>query len=202
MGRIVLISRLVARDLRRRPAQAVLLLLAITAASATLALGLALHGVTSQPYQQTRAETAGPDVTASFLNLPPMPPGQGMAAGLASLQALARDPGVTGHTGPYPVAWATLRAHGLTAGAMAEGRGTAPAPIDQPKLTQGSWVRGRGVVVERSFADALGLRAGDRITLNGRPFQVAGIAVTAASVPCPDAGFTMNGGPFLHRTPA
>jgi putative ABC transport system permease protein len=35
-------------------------------------------------------------------------------------------------------------------------------------------------VVERSFADVLGVRAGDRITLDGRPFLVAGIAVTAA----------------------
>jgi putative ABC transport system permease protein len=125
-----------------------------------------------------------------------MPPGASLAAGLAGLKALARAPGVTGHTGPYPVAWARLRAHGLTAGAMAEGRTTAPAPVDQPKLTQGSWVRGNEVVIERSFADALGIRADDRITLNGRPFRVAGIAVTAASVPFPDAGFTMNGGPF------
>ena len=196
MGRIVLVCRLVRRDLRRRPGQAVLLLLAIMAATTTLTLGLALHGVTSQPYQQTRAATAGPDVVASSLNLPPMPPGASLAAGLAGLKALAHAPGVTGHTGPYPVAWATLRAHGLTAGAMAEGRNTGLAPIDQPKLTQGSWVRGDGVVIERSFADALGIHAGDRIALNGRPFRVAGIAVTAANVPYPDAGFTMNGGPF------
>ena len=58
MGR-VLLSRTAwpRRDLRYRPAQAVLLLLAITAATATLTLGLALHGVTSQPYQRTRAAT-------------------------------------------------------------------------------------------------------------------------------------------------
>ena len=61
MGKIVLVARLAARDLRRRQAQAVLLLLAITAATTTLTLGLALHGVTSHPYQQTRAATNGPD---------------------------------------------------------------------------------------------------------------------------------------------
>ena len=66
MGKIVLVGRLAARDLRRRPAQAVLLLLAITAATATLTLGLALHGVTSHPYQQTRAATNGPDVVAQL----------------------------------------------------------------------------------------------------------------------------------------
>ncbi|MGI8447210.1 MAG: FtsX-like permease family protein, partial [Streptosporangiaceae bacterium] len=63
-SRIVLTGRLAARDLRHRPAQAILLLLAITAATATLTLGLALHGVTSQPYQRTRAATNGPDVVA------------------------------------------------------------------------------------------------------------------------------------------
>jgi putative ABC transport system permease protein len=50
MSRLRLVGRLVARDLRRRPGQAVLMLLAITAATATLTLGLVLHGVTSQPY--------------------------------------------------------------------------------------------------------------------------------------------------------
>jgi len=44
----------------------VLLLLAIVAATATLTLGLALRGVTGQPYQHTRAATAGPDVVAQF----------------------------------------------------------------------------------------------------------------------------------------
>src|SRR5260370_42543417 len=66
MGKIFRVWRLAARALRHRPAQAVLLLLAITAAMAVLTLGLALHGVTSQPYQQTRAATNGPDVAAQL----------------------------------------------------------------------------------------------------------------------------------------
>ena len=64
MGKLVLTGRLAGRDIRRHPAQAILLLLAITAATAVLTLGLALHGVTSHPYQQTRAATNGPDVVA------------------------------------------------------------------------------------------------------------------------------------------
>ncbi len=174
MGRIVLVCRLAARDLRRRPAQAVLVLLVIAAATATLTLGLALHGVTSQPYQRTRAATAGPDVVVSAF-------GQN-GGSAARLMALARAPGVTGHTGPYPLANPVLRAHGHAVAVQAEGRDPAPAPIDQPKLTQGSWVRPGEVVVERSFADVLGIRAGDRVTLNGRPFRVAGIAVTRPPV--------------------
>ena len=192
MGRIVLIARLAARDLRRRPVEAALLLLAITAATATLTLGLALRGVISKPYQSTREATDGPDVVAGVV--PPMaggrpgePPVFGdRPANRAGLEALADASGVVGHSGPYPVVWTTLRAHGHSVAVQAEGRDTARAPINQPKLTQGGWVGDGGVVVEAAFADALGVRAGDPITLKGRPFQVAGVAVTAAAPSYPE----------------
>ena len=71
-----------------------------------------------------------------------------------------------------------------------EGRDEAAAPLDQPKLTEGSWVRPGEVVIERSFADALGVGAGARIILNGRSFRVAGVAVTAAFAPYPQICFT------------
>jgi putative ABC transport system permease protein len=195
MGRIRLISRLVARDLRRRRGEAVLMLITIMAATATLTLGLILHGVTSQPYAQTRAATRGPDVVAQAfpagLDKGPSPASQGVSARqMAALAALGHAPGVTGHSGPYPVTWALLRAHGTTATAEVEGRDTAAAPVDQPKLTQGSWVRPGEVVIERSFADALGARAGARITLGGRSFRVAGVAVSAAFIPYPNVCFT------------
>ena len=64
MSKLLIIGRLARRDLRRRPAQAALLLLAITAASGTLTMALVLHGVTSHPYARTRAATSGPDVVA------------------------------------------------------------------------------------------------------------------------------------------
>ena len=66
VGRVLLVVRLAARDLRRRPAEAALLVLAITAAAAMLALGLVLRGMTDDPYESTREATAGPDVVASF----------------------------------------------------------------------------------------------------------------------------------------
>ncbi len=184
MGRIRVIARLVARDLRRRRGEAVLMLITIMAASAALTLGLILHGVTSQPYAQTRAATRGPDVVANvFPNGPHAPVS---VRQMAELTALDHARGVTAHSGPYPVTWALLRAHGITASAQVEGRDEAAAPVDQPKLTQGSWVRPGEVVIERSFADALGVGAGARITLNGRPFRVAGVAVTAAFPPYPE----------------
>jgi putative ABC transport system permease protein len=191
MGKILLVGRLVRRDLRHRPAPAVLLLLAITAATATLTLGLVLHGVTSQPYQQTRVATNGPDVVA-YLPVVHQPGRQSRPP--ADGTALIRTPGVTGHSGPYPLVGALVRAGKLTAGAEAEGREESPAAVDQPKLTAGTWVRPGGVVLERTFADALGVGVGDRVTLNGRPFTVAGTAVTAANPPYPNLCYSNGGG--------
>jgi putative ABC transport system permease protein len=68
----------------------------------------------------------------------------------------------------------------MTAEAMAEGRVERPAAVDQPKVVAGTWVRTGGVVVERAFADAMGVHVGDHVTLDGRRFRVTGIGVTAA----------------------
>jgi ABC-type lipoprotein release transport system permease subunit len=210
MGRLLLVGRLAARDLRRRPAEAALLLLAIMAATTTLTLGLVLHGVTDKPYESTREATAGPDVVASvtgdaFLDRP---------ADLTALHALTDAPGVTDHSGPYPLIGVEIEADGITArdlrgedlggaGAWAQGRDPAAAAVDQPELTEGGWVRDGGVVVEAGFADALELGVGDEIILrtrvcglmirgeqtcrvvNRRSFEVAGVAVTAAARPYP-----------------
>jgi putative ABC transport system permease protein len=199
MGKLILAGRLAARDLRYRPAQAVLLLLlAVTAATAVLALGLVLHGVTSQPYQQTRAATRGPDVVAQ-LGGPyggphgPQQSGPGPQV-LTEVKTLVHARGVTGHSGPYPVASALLRVRGITVAVEAEGRDQAPASVEQPKLTAGGWVRPSGVVIERTFAEALGVGVGDRVTLNGRPFTVAGIGVTTASPPYPNLCYYLGGG--------
>ena len=88
---------------------------------ATLTLGLIVHGVLSQPYAQTKAATAGPDVVASNIGL-------SGPAGWRRFVALADARGVTAHRGPYPVAWPVLRAHGMTADVMAEGRDQAGGP--------------------------------------------------------------------------
>ena len=175
MGRILLTCRLAARDLRRRPAEAALLLLAIIAATTTLTLGLVLHGVTDEPYESTREATAGPDVVASVSGDPFL----GQPADLAALEALTDAPGVSDSSGPYPLVGVELEADGVTArdlrgedlggaGVWAQGRDPAAAAVDQPELTQGGWVRDGGVVVEAGFADALDLGVGDEITLRTR----------------------------------
>jgi putative ABC transport system permease protein len=193
MGKIVLVARLAFRDIRRHKAQAVLLLLAITAATTVLALGLALNGVTNHPYLQTRAATNGPDLVAQYGVYLGSSQGHGpfsTAQVQADTRMLTHLSGVTEYSGPYPIASVVLRTRGLTVPVQAEGRGQAPAAVDQPKLTAGSWVRPGGVVLERTFAEALGVGVGDRVTLDGRPFTVTGIAVTAAAAPYPDCYLT------------
>jgi putative ABC transport system permease protein len=174
MGTALLVLRLAVRDVRHHLAQAVLLVVAIAAATATFAMGLALNGVTSQsPYAVTRAATKGPDVVAYLTSV-------------SQASKLVDASGVASHSGPYPVASATIRFDGRFADVLAEGRSTTAAAVDQPLLTAGSWVRLDGVVIERTFADALGVSVGDRVSVGGKSFTVAGIAVTAAQSPYPN----------------
>jgi putative ABC transport system permease protein len=63
-GRVLLLFRLARQDIRHHFAQAVLLVVAIAAATAVLSLAFALNGVNTNPYQQTMAATKGPDVVA------------------------------------------------------------------------------------------------------------------------------------------
>jgi putative ABC transport system permease protein len=193
VGRLLLAGRLAARDLRRRPAEAALLLLAITAATAILTLGLVLRGVISKPYETTREATAGPDVVVAL-----------DSADRAGAKALTDASGVVAHSGPYPVVAAFLEANGRRVVAQTEGRDTVTAAVDQPKPTKGGWVRDGGVVLEAAFAEALRVSPGDRVTMKpfevemrdgkptrimrgaGRSFQVAGVAVTASTPPYPE----------------
>ena len=186
MGRLLLTMRLAARSIRRRRGEAAMLLIVITAATSALTLGLILHGVTSQPYQQTQQATAGPDVIATAFPYNPGPSAD--PKGLADVSPIAHARGVAAFSGPFPVAFPEMTANGHTDAVLAEGRSSSMAPVDQPKLSEGNWVRPGEVVVESSFADALGIHAGDEVTLNGRPFRVGGIAVTAA-LPTSGLGF-------------
>jgi putative ABC transport system permease protein len=191
MGRVLLVGRLAVRDLRRRRIEAALLLLAFMAATTTLTLRLVLRDAASDPCQSAREATNGPDVVASVEQ----------PAGLSGLEDLASAPGVTDHSGPYPVTPAKLQASGRTSDAQAAGRDAAPASVDQPELTQGSWVSDGGVVVEAAFANALDARVGDPVTLDGRSFEVVGVAVTAAMPPYPGASCVVPVGCISHATP-
>lgn len=181
-GRLLLVFRLVVRDLLRHRTETALLLVALTAATGTLTVGLALNGIATRPFEQTRAATAGPDVVVKPLENSP--------AALAALAPLATAPGVTAHSGPFRLAFLMLTARGRSVHVVVEGRDEAPAPVDQPAVTDGTWVRpGVVVVVERSFADALGVHTGDTVSVNGHPLRMLGTAVTAAWSAFPHVGW-------------
>jgi putative ABC transport system permease protein len=175
VGRLLLVSRLVIADIKRRRVQSALLLLMILTTTTTLTIGLALHRVTDSPFARTRAVTRGPDLVAEVV--PPSGARPGVAREFAPL---VHARGVVGTSGPYPVAFVRLTSRGIDTHAQAEGRDVSPAAIDRPALTAGRWVNPGGAVVERGFADALGVGAGATIHLDGRPFRVAGIAVSTA----------------------
>jgi putative ABC transport system permease protein len=186
MGTTLLVFRLALRDVRQHAAQAALLVVAIAAAAATLTMALALNGVTSRPYAATRAATKGPDVVAYMTSE-------------SGAKGLLHAGGVATSSGPFPIASSTIVYDGRTAAVFAEGRDSTPAAVDQPDVLTGGWVRPGGVVIERTFADALGVSVGDRVTLGGRSFVVAGIAVTAAQPPYPNlCYFTANTCSFLQ----
>jgi hypothetical protein len=187
MGKAFLFGRLATKDLRRHLSDGVLLFVVIAAASATLTLGLVLHGETNNPFTTTRAATTGPDAIANLSSAVSTNGSITANANPADLAAVERASGVLGHSGPYPMTFALLNTHGITTSVMLEGRDPAIAALDEPALTAGSWIRDGGVVLERSFASALGVHVGEALTVNGDRFQIVGIAVDAAVAPYPHA---------------
>ncbi|MFI7231580.1 FtsX-like permease family protein [Nonomuraea angiospora] len=174
MGSIVLIARLVLADIRVHKVQAVMLLLAVTVATATMALGLSLRGVSDALYEQTRAVTAGPDLVALSGDTGP--------SVTSTLTSLTEAPEVVAHHGPYRVVYATLTNRDSTSSpVVVQGFAETPGAVNRPLVTSGHWVRPGGTVLERGFATALGARVGDHVTIAGRSYPVVGIAVTAAT---------------------
>ncbi|MCX4409691.1 MULTISPECIES: hypothetical protein [unclassified Streptomyces] len=136
MGRLLLIGRLIVRDLRRRPGEAVMFLIAVTVATAALSLGLATDNTVATAYGKTRAATAGPDVMVSTTDPDP----SGIAA------RLAKAPGVTALGGPFFAFDTTIQANGRSAHSAVEGRGGSRSAVDRPLVTASSWVRPGGAV--------------------------------------------------------
>jgi putative ABC transport system permease protein len=172
---LLLVWRLVRGDITRRRVQSLMLVVMIAATTATLTLSLALQGVTDSPFGHTRAATNGPDVAGLF-----EPDFHGTAGTLKQFEALGHAPGVIGSSGPFPVTELELTYGGHKVRVHAEGRDSDRAAVDQPLLTAGHWTAPDGVVIERSFADALGVHVGDTIHLARRALTVRGIAVTSA----------------------
>ena len=182
MSRFRLGARLAVRDLRRRLTETLLLLLALSVAATTLTIGLVLHGQTATPYLETRNRTAGPDVVAALF---PTPGRSVTAADLARFGAETAGPSLAARSRAFPTTWTAIEADGIHGLAEVQGRDIAPSAVDRPEVVNGRWLGGRGVVVERAFAQALGVQVGEHVLLGGRWLPVVGIAVSAALPPYP-----------------
>ena len=185
MGRLLLMWRLAARDVRRRPGEAALFLVAVTAATAALTLGLAVGNAVTTGFEKTREATAGPDITAITTATDP--------ADLA--HRLATAPGVAAQSDPIFAFDATVGLHGRDAHTSVEGRETTPSTVDRPLVTDGSWVRPGGAVIERGFADVYGVHVGDRVAIGNRAYPVVGIALSAATPVYPWSDWAQGPGP-------
>ncbi|MDA0564842.1 ABC transporter permease [Streptomonospora sp. S1-112] len=185
MGRLLLMWRLVVRDMRRRPGEAVVFVVAVAAATASLTLGLMVDNAVAIAYMNTREATRGPDMTAITTAENPSD-----VAG-----RIAAAPGVGAQTDPVLAFSTEVAAHGETRQSSVEGRERAPSPVDRPLVTSGTWVRPGGAVVERSFADVLGVEVGDPVTIAGRDYPVVGIAISAATPVYPWSDWAQGPGP-------
>lgn len=185
MGRLLLIWRLAVRDLRRRPGEAVMFLLAVTVAGASLTLGLASDNAVAHGYAKTREATAGPDIVAVTTAADPS----------AVAARIADTPGVAAQSEPVFAFDTYVKAHGRSAHSSVEGRGGSPAAVDRPLVTSGTWVRPGGAVLERGFAQALGVHVGDRVTIGGRDYPVVGTAISAATSVYPWSDAAQGPGP-------
>ncbi|MEW1602712.1 hypothetical protein [Streptomyces sp. NPDC093808] len=96
---------------------------------------------------------------------------------------------------PVPGFSATVRAHGHTENTAVEGREHTAAAVDRPLVTSGTWIRSGGAVLERGFAQVLGVRAGDRVTIGGRDYPVLGTVISAATGVYPNGNWAADPGP-------
>ncbi|HZN71777.1 MAG TPA: FtsX-like permease family protein [Micromonosporaceae bacterium] len=193
-GPLRLAIRLAARDMRFRPGTGLLVLVALLAATSTMTLALVVRGSAQAPWDQTFAATTGPHVVATTFDAD--------RATDRVMADLAVAPEVVAHAGPYPLLAmpdGALQAHGRRIDVEVMARDGTPAAVDRPALTSGGWIRDGGAVVEESFAAALRLAVGDAFTIAGRPFTVAGIAVTTSRQPTP---FYSHGLVWTTRTDA
>jgi putative ABC transport system permease protein len=174
--------RLAARNLRRRPGQALLLLLTLTIATAVLGVATSLYGSADAPWNRVWRTTNGFHVGFTVYHPPDEPGDRALVAELRRRTAqLTSAPGVVATSGPWTHLYGSIQIAGGTEDLTAEVRDPGPYQVDQPLVTSGAWLGdGEGVVLESGLAATLHASAGDTVTIQGRPFPVRGVAETVS----------------------
>jgi putative ABC transport system permease protein len=148
----------------RRLASGLTVLIA-SAAAAAIVLALEVGATGRDPWQRTFDAAHGAHVLA-------------LVDSQAEARRIATLPGVAERDEPLPSALATVASGGDDLLRLAGLR--ARARVNMPVRTEGAAPPADGVVIERSFGEALGLRVGDTLRLAGRPIAlpVVGTAIS------------------------
>jgi putative ABC transport system permease protein len=145
--------------IRARLLASALTILLASAATATIVLALEVGGTARDPWQRTFAAANGAHVLAT-------------AGSEAGARAIAARPGVAERDEPLPSAIATVGTDTVRLVGL-----STPARVNAPVRTAGAAPPARGIVLERSFANVLGLRVGETLRLAGAELPVAGTAI-------------------------
>ncbi|MDF5752520.1 FtsX-like permease family protein [Spongiactinospora sp. TRM90649] len=172
-------ARWIAADLRARWGQSLLAVLAVAGIVTALITAATLLEEGTNPWRGLFTQTDGAHV---WIHAQDTVAGKG--EDVAALRGLQ---GVTGVAGPYRSAPVTLANEGRNAPLALRALPAKPPAIAHPVLHEGRWLDPAdpdGVVLERSFAEAEGLRPGSPFTVTALSGQrhilaVAGIAETA-----------------------
>jgi putative ABC transport system permease protein len=182
MRSLRLAARLARGNLRRRPAQALLLLLALTIATGVLGVAASVYGSADAPWDRVWRATRGFQVSLGVYHPPDEPGNHAFVQELRRRAArLATAPGVVGAGGPWTHLYGSIAVAGGEEDLTAEIRDPGPYEVDQPLVTSGRWLgEGGGVVLESGLAASLHASPGDTVTIQGRPVPVRGVAATVS----------------------
>jgi len=168
---------------RRVQAVVIGLVVLVSTAAATLALGLLVDS--NAPFDHAFATQRGAHVTATV---------NAAQASSARLAATTRLPGVTAASGPFPETTVTAQVTftaakgpgnvGVFSGPMdLVGRASPGGPVDDLTLTAGRWARQAGEVVWSGSGSGPSVSVGAQVTVSGVPgsprLTVVGVATSA-----------------------
>ena len=162
-------------DLRSHRLQTALILLILTAATATLALAATIQRSMNNPWERTFAESNGAHL--SFFS----------DTAEVDLTSISRLEGVSATAEPFPVVWehSLVKDHEKYSLLLYGMPSELPA-VGRPLVTEGRWLAAEGedeIVLDRSFARHLSLKVGDRVDILSRQgkvtLSVVGLAVNS-----------------------
>lgn len=144
------------------------------------------------PWQGLFARTHGADMMVYLSN-------ENASGSVVNTRPLAHLPGVRAMTGPYQFSPATLKLPSGQAQIQLTAMPVTRPSMSAPLIVSGSWLRRAdpgGVVLEASFAAAIGMRAGGMVTVqaaDGAPVRLTVIGIADTT----DQGFYPSATPGL-----